>query len=142
MNHSKQDEPVSFDQATAENRRVLDEIEELQAWLSGRDVRAETGRRVSSVTYHRERAEKIARLQVVCARRRHLRDWIADHNRQHETTVAGGGSKLHEHEKLLVKLFHAVCELQETGAPVGPRIEAVLSEIEMALPPRILIREA
>jgi hypothetical protein len=139
---SAQEAPVSIVQAVAENRGVLDEIEQLQAWLAGRDQRDGNGRRVSSHTYQRERAEKVARLVAVNARRRFLREWIADYNREHETSINAGGGKLHEHEALLVRLFHTVCELQESGVAVGPQVEAALSDIEMTLPPKVLARAA
>jgi hypothetical protein len=122
-----QDEPISFVQAEAERKDIVTKIQEIQDWLSGRDVH-KNGRRISSVTYHTEREQKCTQLTRLQQRAGFLRDWIKDYNRQH------GENGM----KLLVELFHAVCELQERGVEVGPRIEAVLSEIEMTLPPKTL----
>ncbi len=132
-----QEEPVSVDQAYAERKRVVDEIIETQNWLTSRDIRSGGGR-ISSVNYHRERADRMSRLTKLQRRAGQLRDWIRDYNRKHETSVRAGGSKLHPSEVLLVQLFHAVCDLQERGVEVGSRVETILNEIEMSIPPNVL----
>ena len=128
-----QDEPTSFAQAEAERKDIVAKIQEHQDWLSGRDVHL-NGRRISSVTYHVEREQRCVQLTRLQQRAGFLRDWIKDYNRQHDEVGIG------EARRLLAELFHAVCELQDSGVEIGPRIEAVLSEIEMALPPKALVR--
>jgi len=135
-------EPISIRHAQEEKQVVLAEIREIQNWLSGRDLQSPDGGKVSSVNYHRTREEKIARLENRQKRSAFLKTWIANWNRENTAnTTENKAVKLHVHQKLLVRMFHAVCELQEKGIEVGEAIEAILSDIEMDCPPRMLAKD-
>ena len=131
---------ASIEVAVAEREQIITEVLELQQWLSG--VGNDRNGAFSSTDYQRQRAAKVHRIQRLQIQARELRVWIKKANAEKTAAAATAQSestrKPRANGTLLTKLFHAVCELQESGVDVGSQVEDVLNEIEMEVPPRIL----
>ncbi len=115
----------------AERNRLIPEIQRLQGELSGISASS-----VSSVDYHRRRAENVSRTQWLQQRAGVLRRWIAE-----QTTESNGIDK-----KVLTmaSAYNLLVKIQEhdTGSPFSNEIEACLGMLERFVPIGLITEEA
>lgn len=125
-------EPTSIAEANAERDKLIPQIEQMQAALSG--IGAEM---ISSFGYQRRRAENVARTLKMQQRAGFLRRWIASHQ---TSSSPGVDRKL----VALAAAYNLLVRVQEsdTGSPFTTEIETCLAELELFVPVGLITEEA
>jgi hypothetical protein len=119
---------ASLDEARAERKRIVPEIQRLGNWLAGVATDG-NGLRVSSQDYHRQRGEVVARLTQLQQRAGAIRDWL----REREEPIMGQ----HPNKLLLARCYRLLLERDDE-----PEVAAVLRGIEEQVPLALLDTEA
>jgi hypothetical protein len=107
-------EPVSVAAAREERARVVEQIQEIEGWLGG--VGTDSRGPLNAHNYHRQRAERVARLAQLRHRARFLREWLRKHDTENPT------------HQLLGRCYRALLGLESDEA------EALLRDIEAVVP--------
>lgn len=125
-------EPTSIAEAQAERVKLIPQILELQNILMGITAQA-----VSSVDYHRRRAETVSKSVKLQQRAGYLRRWIA-------ANQAPNASGVSPQVKCLAAAYNLLVKIQEsdTGSPFTQEIETCLESLEKFVPIGLIADEA